>query len=290
MKYLLLLIFLFLTATVEAATWKKTSIQALYIAPTPETTNCPNGYIGVPALPPYSTRFFCVAKYEMKNDGYGTAVSTAAGAPWVSIDRPTSRSKCQNLGSGYDMISNDQWQTVARNIAAVAGNWDSGVVASGQLNRGHSDNAPASALVAVTDDNDPCNGTGQTCSSSTWNSQRRTHALSNGNKIWDFGGNVWEWVTNDSNVSNGADGYISTMSGADIRQTRYGADSATICASPSSTPYCGMGVGWFNYTAGAVFRGGGWSGDESAGVFASYLGYASAATGTDLGFRCVFVP
>lgn len=254
------------------------------------SVTCPTNYILVPANTTYFPKQFCVAKYEMKNDGYGTAVSQATGTPWVSIDRPTSRSKCQNLGSGYDMISNDQWQTIARNIASVSSNWDSGTVASGQLNRGHSDTLPASTLAAVTDDNNPCNGTGQTCSSSTWDSQRRTHTLSNGNKIWDFAGNVWEWVTNDSNVSNGADGYISTMSGGDIRQTRYGAASGTICASPSSSPFCGMGHGSFNYTAGAVLRGGNWSSGVSTGVFTSNLSDAPTSTNPNFGFRCVFVP
>jgi len=256
------------------------------------TVTCPTNYILVPANTTYFPKQFCVAKYEMKNDGYGTAVSTATGTPWVSIDRPTSRSKCQNLGSGYDMISNDQWQTIARNIAGTASNWDSGVVASGQLNRGHSDNAPANATCRRSTDDvaGNCSGTGEACSSSTWNSQRRTHTLSNGNVLWDFGGNVWEWVTNDSNVSNGADGYISTMSGGDIRQTRYGAASGTICATPGSSPYCGMGHGWFNYTAGAVFRGGAWNNDVGTGVFASRLTYAPTATDTRVGFRCVFVP
>ena len=28
----------------------------------------------------------------------------------------------------------------------------------------------------------------------TWNDQRRTRTLSNGSVIWDFGGNVWQWV------------------------------------------------------------------------------------------------
>jgi hypothetical protein len=254
------------------------------------SVTCPTGYVLVPANSSYFPKQFCVAKYEAKNDGYGTAVSTATGLPWVSIDRPTSRSKCQNLGSGYDMISNDQWQTIARNIASVSTNWSTGTVASGELNRGHTDNAPANALAAVTDDNDPCNGTGQTCSSTVWDSQRRTHVLSNGSVVWDFAGDVWEWVTNDSNVSNGADGYISTMSGADIRQTRYGAASGTICASPAVSPYCGMGHGWFNYVAGAVFRGGAWYNVVAAGVFASNLSNAPTNSNTLIGFRCVFVP
>ncbi len=255
------------------------------------SVTCPTGYVLVPANTTYFSKQFCVMKYAASNDGYGTAVSVATGAPWVSIDRPTSRSACQALGQGYDMISNDQWQVVARNIAGVAVNWSTGTVASGELNRGHSDNAPASALTPSADDvSGNCSGTGQTCSSTVWDSQRRTHVLSNGNMIWDFSGNVWQWVTNNNTVVNGADGYISTMSAADIRQTRYGALSSTICATPGATPYCGMGYGYFNYSAGAVLRGGAWNSGVLAGVFAAYLGYAPTVSNTGVGFRCVFVP
>jgi formylglycine-generating enzyme required for sulfatase activity len=273
----------------KAGAWRKLYGGSGISAVTPANTDCPTGYVGVPALPPYTVRYFCVAKYEMKNDGYGTAVSQMTSTPWVSIDRPTARSKCQALGVGYDMISNDQWQTIARNLAGTASNWSGGVVASGELNRGHSDGGPASALAAAVD-TDPCNGTGQTCSTTTWNSQRRTNTLSNGSVIWDLGGNVYEWVTNDSNVSNGANGYISTMSAGDIRQTRYGAAAGTFCASPSTTPFCGMGSGFLNYTAGAVMRGGGWSDGVNAGVFAARLDMTPTYPALSFGFRCVFVP
>ena len=290
MKPLILITLLFFENESFAATWKKlTTSVGTGTAGTPlQSSQCPSGFVFVPKNTTYTAVDFCVMKYEAKNDGYGTAVSTATGVPWVNINRATSRSNCQALGAGYDMISNDQWQTIARNIAGVASNWKNGVVGDDQLNRGHSDNAPSSALVAVTDDNDPCNGTGQTCSSSTWDSQRRTHALSNGNKIWDFGGNVWEWVTNDNTVVNGADGYISTMSGADIRQTRYGASA--FCATPGASPYCGMGHGYFNYSTGAVLRGGHWNFDVNVGVFAVHLNIAPTGTATTMGFRCVFVP
>ena len=264
-----------------AATWKKIQSDSGDIT-------CPPNYVLVPALATYTTRDFCVMKYEAKNDGYGTAVSNAAGAPWVNINRATSRSNCQALGLGYDMISNDQWQTIVRNIAGVASNWSNGTVTSGELNRGHTDNAPGSALAAVTDDNDPCNGTGQGCSASIWNGQRRTHTLSNGNVIWDLSGNVWEWVTNDNTVSNGADGYTSTMSGGDIRQTRYGA--AAFCATPGVSPYCGMGYAGVSTSAGAVRRSGGWTDGVYGGVFVVDLNAGPAAANTLMGFRCVFVP
>lgn len=252
------------------------------------SVTCPTGYVLVPGNAAYFPNQFCVAKYEMKDDGYGTAVSTAAGLPWVMIDRPTARGQCQALGSGYDMISNDQWQTIARNIASVASNWSTGIVSSGELNRGNSDNDPGIALAAVMDDNDPCNGTNDTCTASTWNGQRRTHVLSNGNTIWDFSGNVYSWLTNNSSSSNGANGYMSTMSGGDIRQTRYG--PSAFCEAPSVSPYCGMGNGVFFGITYAVARGGYWSSDLAAGVFNTRLSYDATTTNTFIGFRCVFVP
>ncbi len=255
------------------------------------SVTCPTGYALVPASTTYFTKQFCVAKYEMKNDGYGTAVSIATGTPWTSITRSSAREMCKALGYNYDLISNDQWQTIARNIASTASNWSSGIVADGELNRGHSDNAPASNLAAVADDDNACSGTGQSCSSTVWNSQRRTHVLSNGNIVWDFAGNVSDWITNYSNAVVGAEGYVSAMTGGDIRQTRYGADTATICSTPSVSPFCGMGKGYFNSSLdGGVFRGGYRDFLVSAGVFTTGLNASSNYSGANIGFRCVFIP
>src|SRR5690606_37302902 len=61
----------------------------------------------------------------------------------------------------------------------------------------HSDSSPLSNLAADADDTKACSGTGQTCSNTVWHDQRRTHVLSNGEVIWDLGGNVGEWVNDD---------------------------------------------------------------------------------------------
>ncbi|MCK6594210.1 MAG: SUMF1/EgtB/PvdO family nonheme iron enzyme [Bacteriovoracaceae bacterium] len=255
--------------------------------PSAYSPSCPSGYISVPAIPFYPGPSFCVMKYEAKGSLGTAAISISNGTPLVNINRSDARSSCRLIGPGYDLISNAQWQTIARNIADQSINWSSGTAYSGELNRGHSDNAPGNSLEASTD-NDGCSGTGQACSDTVWDSQRRTHTLSNGEVIWDFSGNVWEWVTDNSVVSAGGNGYLSTMNANDRRQIAYGNDQ--FCASTGVTPFCGMGLGWFNYTAGAVLRGGSWNSDVNAGVFASRLDFAPTSTPSHIGFRCVFVP
>ena len=154
-------------------------------------SGCPLHFIPVPKLAGYTTADFCVAKYEMKNDGSGNAVSKAASLPWADITRADAITKCQAMGSGYDLIINNEWQTLARNIELVNTNWNSGQVGSGKLNTGRT-SAP---LAASSDDLQACHGTGQTCDATTvWHTQRRTHILSNGLAVWDLGSSVGEWI------------------------------------------------------------------------------------------------
>lgn len=283
-------IFLFF-GSAEAANWKQLYKTGTATVISTAISTCPTNYIGVPADPDYMVRFFCVAKYEMKNDGYGMPTSVAAGTPWVSKTRGSSRDSCANLGAKYELISNAQWQAIARNITLTASNWSTGTASSGELNRGHSDNTPAAALAAVTDDNDPCNGTGQTCSSTTWDSQRRTHKLSNGNVIWDFAGNVTEWVTNDNLYAFTPDTYASQMVSESLMQKRYGPLTSTICATPGSTPYCGMGKGQFTGgDIGITSRGGAFNMNDAAGIFSSDLRDQEGNVWIDTGFRCVYLP
>ena len=275
----------------EAANWKQIYKSGNGTAITTAISTCPTNYIGVPANPDYMVRFFCVAKYEMKNDGYGMPTSVATGTPWVSISRDSARESCMNLGANYNLISNSQWQTIARDITLTASNWSTGTAYSGELNRGHSDNSPANAIAAVTDDNDPCNGTGQACTSTTWNSQRRAHKLSNGNVIWDFAGNVTEWVTNDNSYAFTPDTYASQMVSGSTMQKLYGPLTVTICATPGSTPYCGMGKGQFTGgDIGITSRGGAFNMTDAAGVFSSDLRDQQGNIWIDTGFRCVYLP
>ncbi|WP_291516010.1 Ig-like domain-containing protein [Bdellovibrio sp. ArHS] len=259
---------------------------------------CPANYILVPAMAGYANQNFCVAKYEIKNIG-GVPTSQASGAPWTSILRGESGGggawkACRDLGSKYDLISNAQWQAIARNIVMVNANWSGGSVGSGSLNTGHSDDSPSASLAADTDDNNACAGTGQSCSSSVWNLQRRTHVLSNGRVIWDFAGNVAEWIRDD---------YLSMGWNPVLPETAAWTELSTL--SPTNQAILGSANGAWNSAQGlgmviplsngqnGVLRGGcWWNGTSLAGVFFAHLGWPNISgwEGTNIGFRCVYVP
>ncbi|MEA9355886.1 hypothetical protein SHI21_06730 [Bacteriovorax sp. PP10] len=256
--------------------------------PSSYSPSCPTNYISVPAIPYYPGPSFCVMKYEAKTGSNVVAATTAAaGTPVATINRNNARTSCRLIGAGYDLISNAQWQTIARNIADQPSNWSTGTAYSGELNRGHSDGTPASKLAASTD-NDGCSGTGQTCSDVVWDSQRRTNTLSNGEVIWDMGGNLLEWVSDNNVISQGAGDYTSMLNAGDNKQIRYGNDQ--FCGTPTVSPYCGMGFGNVGGTSGAVLRGGYLSDGDLAGVFATLMNYTPTDTDAAVGFRCVFIP
>ena len=297
-----------LAATIDlnSGTLSDTAMNAAslaFTAPNMSSVNvtaCPTGYVPIAALSPYTTSQFCVAKYEMKNVS-GVATSTATGTAWVNISRDSSITACTSIGTGYSLISNAQWQTIARNLEGVGFNWSGETVgSSGGMSRGHSDNSPGSVLSAVSDDNDSCSGTGQTCSLSTWSDQRRVHQLANGSYIWDIAGNVAEWVIDNNSTNFGGNppiAVITTVShpttgsiGGVSNNAYYHFGPAGNYTGLSTSPYGGLGYGYLNYSAGAITRGGSWNDSEASGVFAAYLGYDHDGAAPNFGFRCVWTP
>ena len=266
---------------------------------------CPANFVGVPSLTDYTTNSFCVMKYEAKNDGSGNAISQAGSTPWANINRDDSITKCTGIGSGYDLITNDEWQSIARNIELVGSNWANGSVRdAGGLSTGHSDDLTG-ALAANSDDNEACHQTGQTCNSSTWDSQRRTHTLSNGEVVWDLAGNVAEWVKDNNTTKYGDNDFTSRITDA-TNSTSGSLSGGTTTTSrtakghfgPSrdytsltSDPWGGFGFGRVNFNAGGVVRGGA-NGElaGSIGVFSVSLSLSVSFTHTSSGFRCVYRP
>ncbi|MDH5717326.1 MAG: SUMF1/EgtB/PvdO family nonheme iron enzyme [Spirochaetia bacterium] len=249
---------------------------------------CPTGYVKVPAnISVGPADDFCVAKYEMKNVG-GVATSEAAGLPWVSISQTDAKAQCSALGAGYHLITNPEWMTVARNIENVAENWDSGTVGSGMLNTGHSDGTPANSLAAGTD-NDPCFGTGQVCDDVTWNSQRRTHKLDNGEVIWDLSLNVAELI--DWFVS--IDKASPQAAGIEINTTvSTGSMPANSFQSFNSSLTSTNGIGKYypavERTGGVAIRSNNASGVNAIGVYSLGLNLSPLQTFSTVGFRCAY--
>ncbi|MGZ6449768.1 MAG: SUMF1/EgtB/PvdO family nonheme iron enzyme [Pseudobdellovibrionaceae bacterium] len=243
---------------------------------------CPTNYVQVPPLVGYTSQNFCISKYEMKNSS-NVPAATAAGVPWVLISRNDAITACRSLGTYFDLISNAEWQTTARNIANQPINWSTGVAYSGDLNRGYSDDIPGVPQSASPDDNQACYGTLQTCSSTVWNSQRRTHVLSNGGVVWDLAGNDWEWVSDDNTKPAIANDYVINFTGS--WQTDFGNDK--ICPGPS---VCGFGGGQLSAPQGAIARGETNSGGIGAGVFAVDLRNSPQYANSIIGFRCVYRP
>lgn len=286
---------------------------------------CPVGYVMVPGDPtpglgivdekilaePWSEAYqnhsgskdFCVMKYEAKIKGsnYGNqpydpsfaVESRMTGTPWVNIDRNQAIEHCQSLGQGYDLITNSQWQAIARNSEKTAINWSEEDLASStaQINRGHSDGSPGVLLEASTDDN-PCYLTEQDyCEDKSYFSnnkrhffQKRTHSLSNGHVIWDFGGNAWEWVKND-NTRGGTNDYVYLFSGK--LKLMWG-PSGTYSGFGSSLGYGYLDYSSSSFSSATVVRGGGhWNSNYSSKGLFSVILFASLAPNPNVGFRCV---
>lgn len=253
---------------------------------------CPTGYIVVPGSTTFGTDDFCVMKYEAKNSS-GFTVSQAAGTPWVSISQTSAIATATGACSGCHLITEAEWMTIAANVLSVPSNWSGGAVGSGFIYSGHNDNVPANSL-AASSDNDGYNGTGQT----TGSNQRRTLTLTNGEVIWDFAGNVWEWT--NATIAGGQQPGLSGESAFGWKEWNNGSllmnglpvTSRPTTISTTVAAYAwtqGIGQLYSNYSDTVVrgfLRGGAFDNGGGAGVLTLTLNTTpSSSTSTSIGFR-----
>lgn len=258
--------------------------------------NCPVNYIPVTKDSNVGTTAdFCVAIYEMKcgnTNGLGctgSPLSQPANQPWVNITQANAKSACAGLGTQYHLITNSEWMTIARSIEVTASNWSSGAVSSGALNRGHSDSTPGNTL-PITDTNNPCSDTGDTCSTSVFHDQRRTHTLANGQTIWDFAGNVKEfvdWIVVTNRAGSQSAAYeeinLATPTAAMPANSFQSNDTALREAN-------GMGSLWRDAQGvnGYAARGGYYTNGTRSGIYHLDFEPSSTYTNAAVGFRCAY--
>ena len=224
--------------------------------------------------------------------------SRASGTPIANVSHTYAQQLCQGLGGTYDLISNAQWQTIARNIEAVGTNWSSGTAGSGDLNRGHSEYNPSNSLAAGAD-SDPCFGYTDgrddlsVCSPTIWHQDRRTFTLSNGTLLWDFAGNVMHWLRDiwgpadytSLGLDVASDDYIYNQSSHTVLQNFGPANSYS---SPSNLGF--MYAPYDLTLTMPVIRGGfyGWDLSDYTGIFAFDMGGRNnGGADSSIGFRCV---
>ncbi len=255
---------------------------------------CPKNYINFPTHI-FGTKTVCIAKYEMRKGSDGEAVSTPKGLPWTNITLDEAIQACKANGSRYDLMSNQLWTVVAREIADVPENWSSGKEYVGRLNTGNVTNEPNRLLSATEDDEDACNQTGNSCSPYVWQNGRRTFAMASTQVLWDFSGNAAEWVT--QSMSRFKNVPVSPFVLVDFRNppvSRFGPYKACDKIDADSF-YCGYGsmivIPRGSPKRAAIARGGKvGNGRTIGGVFTVIVGLEATDKDPNLGFRCTFLP
>ncbi len=278
-----------------------------------------------------------------KNNGPGCAcrgdkqiVSTPSGFPLTFIPligsgQDNAKAYCESRG--WHVMTNPEWMTIARNVERQTDNWcdrngtncgfTPGAVGK-ILANGHNDsnNEPSDsagttgALIAGNDDQ-PCFGTttdgSNVCGGK--GSQKRTLELSNGNIIWDFAGNVWQWV--DATIARKDQPQSKTGSTLDYgwKWSDFTPGALpTVITDNGKAPALGYdafrpsdptwnsknGVGRIYHFSSAndadttqygFIRGGNWRHGYDSGAFCIHLSpIPSTPNIDDVGFRCVAAP
>ncbi|MFA5746311.1 MAG: archaellin/type IV pilin N-terminal domain-containing protein [archaeon] len=303
--------------------------------PAIKITSCPDGYISVPGNANYAISGFCVQQYEARIDGIisngvcdegveenlSTAIirSSYSFTPRANINLCTAKKICEN--SGAHLITNNEWMTIARNLEQVSENWTSGTLGSGMIKRGNIGYIYDGGNFTIpeggyTKDNDRLYGGAVDFGDGRDELARLT--LSNGEYIWDFSGNLAEWVdltiiescdgtcvlgSDDMGIQHGSPGFdaLVDMNWYEFTElTRSGS-----LTYPDIKPYNDYdsinGVGKIFISPGhsndivdrymennvhAVVRGGNYSDDYAAGVFAMNFMWAPNYYSDKTGFRC----
>jgi formylglycine-generating enzyme required for sulfatase activity len=249
---------------------------------------CPTkNYFQVAADSELGTQPFCIMRFEAKEQS-SRIVSEPDGLPLVNVTREDANAKCQSISPYYRLMSNTEWQAMARKTEYLLLNWDE---TDTYMRRGHSDNDPSQPL-AASNNNWACFGTDTgTTEGTACDTQWRYLRINADSRVWDIAGNVAEWVSDDYTVTStpDTDSYIAQITDPTLKLKfgPYGHHSPS-----SSENYNGFGHLKVNAPAGTygIARGGSYLDGDKSGVFAADATLDPSQGHPHVGFRCVVVP
>lgn len=310
--------------------------------------NIPFGeWVKVPGNPQLNTQTFCVMKYEAKAtassspnlynsanqycgysiasgincpiDGSVNITSKAQEKPLSFINQTEARSLCQNLGEGYDLISDAQWTTLGRNIESNSANWFNNDIYQSFIYLGHTDGGSSGlinndvTIAASTNDLDPYYLTGDSevsCDGSNNNfisgedsitgmgciGQKRTHITTLGQTIWDLSGNAAEWTrdivqtgdkTTLGNTGGGFKEWVNTTNSTNLTSINYLTLNSTNGIGKVlvdvNDPYPSSDA-----PRHVLMRGGRFDRGDEAGIFNLMMHVGPSNRYLDTGFRCTY--
>lgn len=244
-------------------------------------------WVFVPGNSSIGTDSFYIMKYEAKNVG-GVATSQADVTPWV-ITQINSISACSALGggAGYHLPTIAETQTINRNIEAQSANWSNSVIGSlitggGGLKRGNVGIIDSASYGSIAVEF----GTGR--------DEKAKLVFSNGGEIWDWSGNVGEWIYGgNTDGTLGAPGGVTFLASSnwyEWNSTSPDLSQERVVLGPSNSSWTSLyGIGQYynGSSASAVLRGGDYgSGASYAGVFALRATFGTNTANSGTGFRC----
>jgi hypothetical protein len=285
---------------------------------------CPSGYVAVAANDALMTPAFCVMEFEAKAwadadadgsidpgeivpDGCDAGclpnwasdahlpVAVPEGRPWREVSFTNASRFCRALGPGYDLISNQEAMTLARELEKVDANWSGGTPGAGRMPEGRTDTIGREGVLDVQNVEDAYDGTGRSASDPPgmgWE-QRRVLFLSTGKLVWDFPGNVQEWtdwarggaLTTAPPCPDGVWSELPAFSCPGYGDEDFDSSTGTYDST--------QGVGRILGGPDGAMRRGGQVTDLSmgiAGIYGFNLNRGPAFTAPSTGFRCVFRP
>ena len=291
------------------------------VAPKPIVTPINESWIVVPADFALGTPAFAVMAYEAKLLD-GRPFSKPDGAPWTNFNRIDARASCEDRGPEYHLVTQREALAISRNIERTAINNlvsaqnvtlfangsavpDAGLLSAAASPAVSSCNLSLPLSDAQNAQSSTCqlrttgyNQTGGSWANESW--RLRTHVLSNGEVIWDWAGNAWEWIAALCLSNNGSacvgcyyGATASPLDWLDSNITSFerglaGPNSTTLGIANNTGTYVGCTKDYNSLVRGGynttVSNATVLAGD---GIYALNMNLSQEAQRPYLGFRCV---